>query len=186
MTITQWSTGSPALNIDTPEGLPGEIRSVFRRLQSFGLLDDAFFLRLIANTISLDPMHLCATIQGGHLNDLTGLDTSTLRFIGTTLTIGVYAADRFAGELAICLTSNDVSLLQHKINEDNPENTDIVEISTQPLRSFDLFALIKSTEAKDRIRKLRLIFGALTHAVQTTETVVDPLSIAKNAVDSPG
>ena len=184
MSVKQWALGAKHLKVATPEGLPSEVRMALRRLESFGILDDAFFLRVIADTISVDPIGLCATIQGGHLSDVPGLDTRELRFIGTAMCMSVYDGDRFAGEVVVGLTSNNIDLVQHRINVDNADNVDIVQVSAAPLRSEDLFQLINHAEPKERLSRLRKIFEAFSYSVQTAENTVDMRSIAQMAVDS--
>lgn len=186
MSLCQWTPDAASLTVLTPEGLPEEVRTALRRLRELGLGDDAFFLRVLAETLRVDPLRLCATVHSGALGELPGIDLQTLRFIGTRMTLAVYDGSRFAGEIVIDLLTNEIDAVKHRPNPKDPDSIDIIEVTTGALPAATLFQLLQHPDATERLARLRRILTAFAQAICTEAGLVSTPVLAKNAVDAVG
>jgi len=85
--LKDFTDESTQLVLETPSGLPENIRHALNVLSSLGVKDDAMLMAVVGDTISVDPNHICRMVQKGLLSEVPGILHDKIAFAGTELHI---------------------------------------------------------------------------------------------------
>lgn len=85
--IADFDDTSTQLVVETPSGLPENVRHAMNVLSSLGLKDDAMFLALVNDCITADPLHICRMVRKGLLSNHPEVREDRIVFSGTELHI---------------------------------------------------------------------------------------------------
>lgn len=113
MGVKDYDDRSTRLVLDTPSGLPENIRHALNVLGALGIKDDATFLALVNDTLMADPLHLCRMVRKGSLRDVPGLNLKKAMILGSAMHIpsGDYTGSLPNHTVVISLTSNNISVV---------------------------------------------------------------------------
>lgn len=156
MSIRDWVHDDAQMIIDTPHGIPGELRSVHRTLKKLDILDDAMFLRVLADAIRIDPISLCVTIAQGNLNGVPGLRSDELSFVGTTMFIEI-DDDDFDGAIGVGLIDNSLFVVSYE--KEGNDKIDVNQWSADVLLAPDILNYLLDDNPEVRLSRLRALFA---------------------------
>lgn len=162
--ISDFTDTSTQLVVETPSGLPENIRHTLNVLSSLGVKDDAMFLALVNDCINADPLHLCRMVQKGFLNDHPDIHADRIVFSGTELHIPFGEGELPPREVVISLRDNATlaTYFDHEADQ-------YVYIADKPIFDFQILSHLNlgaDTEGPDRAQALAGLINGLQEVAQ--------------------
>ena len=107
--IRDFTDTSTELVVDTPSGLPSNLRHALNVLAALGLKEDSVFLALLDACVSVDPLHIARMARAGALQPYWA-EPFSVNLCGTELHLSPERRtdqDLPAYEVVVCLATND-------------------------------------------------------------------------------
>lgn len=131
--IDNFDDNSTQMTVETPSGLPENIRHTLNVLSTLGVKDDAMFLSLINDCLNADPLHICRMVQKGLLQNHPEVHSDRIAFSGTELHIPFGEGDMPPREVVVSLRDNAILSTYFDSEADQ-----YVYIAQQPLFDFQI------------------------------------------------
>lgn len=174
--LSDYDDTSTELVLETPSGLPENVRHALNVLSVLKIKDDAMFMALINDCLNADPLHLCRMAQKGLFNDIPEIQTQKMAFSGTELHIPFGAEELPRREVVISLRDNAII----GVYFDN-EADQFQYISTVPIFDVQILSYLTSRGGDDGVKRSE----ALVDLINGLQTLAGLCYIAQSALEEP-
>lgn len=172
--ISEFDDTSTELVVETPSGLPENVRHAMNVLSLLGVRDDSMFLALVNDCIQADPLHLCRMVKSGLVSSIDGVQNDRIAFSGTELHIPFGTPDPLPPREVIISLRDNATIASYFDKEDDQYQY----IASRPIFDHQILSYLDEIDEDDGSKRTQgvvdLIDG-LQHLAQMCYINQSPL-----------